>query len=94
MNKDQHIQDQEDQHREANNASIAHDAAVLIQQGYSEREALAKAHEINQNQQAATVDPTGVAATLTESQSPDPSAEKLAQTKTIAARLLTKLNDA
>lgn len=94
MNKDQHIEDQEEQYREANNASIAYDAAVLIQQGYTERQALAKAHEINQNQQAAAVDPTGVAATLNESQSPAPSAETLAQTKAIAARLLPKLNDA
>lgn len=90
----EHIEAQEEQYREANNASIAYDAAVLIQQGYSEKAALAKAHEINQNQQTAAVDATGVAATLTESQSPALSEETLAQAKAIAARLLPRLNDA
>lgn len=51
MTKDRHIEDQKELFRAANNESIAHDAAVLIQRGYTESEALGKARQINENQQ-------------------------------------------
>jgi len=93
MTKDQYIEDQEQEYRASNNKLIAYDAAVLIQQGFLEKDALTKARQINDNQQAAAVDPTGALATLAESQSPTPPVGMAAQTAAIAARLLTKLSD-
>ncbi len=93
MTKDQHLEDQEWQYRAANNKLIALDAAVLIQQGYTEAAALAKARQINENQQEAIGDSTGVLETLAEAQSPKAPVEKAAQTKAIAARLLAKLDE-
>lgn len=42
MTKDQHLEDQEQQYRESADKSIARDAAVFVQQGFSRDEALAK----------------------------------------------------
>ena len=94
MTKDQHLEDQQQQFREDNNQLIAFDAAVLIQRGYTEEAALTKACEINENQQEALGDPTGVLATLAEARSPNAPSDQVAQTKAIAARLLGKLDDA
>lgn len=91
MTKDQHLEDQEQQYREDVAGAIAHDAAVLVQRGYSREQALAKAKHISDNQQEAESDPTGVLATLSESQSPTPPVGKGAKTAAIAADLRNKL---
>lgn len=93
MNKDQHLEEQEEQYRESVARSIAHDAAILVQQGYSRNAALAKAAHIRDNQLAAEEDPTGALGTLAESQSPAQPVGKERQTDAIAAELLMKLKE-
>lgn len=91
MTKDQHLEEQERQYQESVEKSIAHDAAALVQQGFTRLQALAKAREINDNQHAAEMDPTGAMGTLAEAQSPTPPAGKERQTAAIAAQLVKKL---
>jgi hypothetical protein len=93
MNKDQHLEDQEEQYRESVAKSIAHDAAVFVQQGYSRNAALAKATQISDNQLAAEEDPTGTLGTLAESQSPAQPVGKEGQTNAIAAELFKKVKE-
>lgn len=93
MNKDQHLEEQEEKFRDTINESIAKDAAIFVQQGSTRIEALAKAATISDNQLEALNDPTGVLETLAESQSPVQPIGKEWQTKAIAAELLAKIEE-
>lgn len=92
MAADIHLEDAEEKYQEDLKESIAHDAAIFVQNGYSEADAIAKAKEVSTNQQAAANDSTGVLATLAEAQSPKQPEGKEAQTKAIASRLIEKLD--
>lgn len=91
MAADIHLEEQELQFEIDQKKSISYNAAILIQDGHTEEAAMAKAKDINVNQQAADNDPTGTLGTLAEAQSPEAPAGKEAQTHAIASRLFETL---
>jgi hypothetical protein len=68
--KDLHLEEKDDEYRRLRNKAIADDAAVLVMQGWDRESALQKAEAIAIEQDAAQLDATGAAETLSEAQSP------------------------
>lgn len=94
MNKDEHLEEQERLYQEANEKRILDDAAALVRQGYERPDAVKKARDINQAQQDALNDPTGVLETLAEARSPEAPTDNVPKTIAIAASLKDQFGDA
>lgn len=87
---DRELEEREEKYRRDQDQSVRDDAAALILKGYTREEAMAKALDINEHQQAAQNDPTGVLGTLAEAQSPATPTENPAQARAIASALRKK----
>lgn len=87
---DRDLEEKEERYRQAQDQSVRDDAAALILEGYTREEAMAKALDINEHQQAADNDPTGVLGTLAEAQSPAAPTGNPAQIRAIASALRKK----
>jgi hypothetical protein len=92
MPNDVHLNEAEDDFNQARERAICHDAGILVTQGFSRNEALAKAESIFEAQQDAMNDVTGAKATLAEAQSPQMPEGAAAQVAAIAQKLYESRN--